>query len=250
MSHVCSISNSAILEEVVRESQEGRRTGFVDVDLASPAVDAVFAVMKRNGTVLDAAIFRTANARRPRATANRVRGRGRTDEDNAARRPRRSGVRARCDANGAFLLTRRACEAGVMVPVGTDGMSRGDSVFPIINRLRKLEAAEEPLAEDATAELSSLQVERANLEERLVPLREERANLLRKVRLVTLRRQYRELPVYAGDEIKVRLMERDIFADDLCGTWTVRLDRAVLEKGFLKLGSPQRTYVILAFAPR
>ena len=121
---------------------------------------------------------------------------------------------------------------------------------PIISRLRKLEAAEKPLAEDATAELSSLQVERANLEERLVPLREERAHLLRKVRLVTLRRQYRELPVYAGDEIEVRLMERDIFADDLCGTWTVRLDRAVLEKGFLKLGSPQRTYVILAFAPR
>ena len=121
---------------------------------------------------------------------------------------------------------------------------------PIVNRLRKLEVAEEPLSEDAAAELSSLQAERAHLEERLVPLREERAHLLRKVQLVTLRRQYRELPVYAGDEIKVRLMERDIFADDLCDAWTVRLDRAVLEKGFLKLGSAQRTYVILAFTPR
>lgn len=56
--------------------------------------------------------------------------------------------------------------------------------------------------------------------------------------------------MYAGDEIKVRLMERDIFADDLCDAWTVQLDSAVLEKGFLKLGSAQRTYVILAFAPR
>lgn len=60
---------------------------------------------------------------------------------------------------------------------------------PIVNRLGRLEAAEEPLSEDAAAKLSSLQVERAHLEERLAPLRKEHAHLLRKVRLVTLRRQ-------------------------------------------------------------
>ena len=56
MSHVCSVGSAAIPDDVFREGQEGRRTGFVDVDLNDPVVDSVFARMKENGTVLDATI--------------------------------------------------------------------------------------------------------------------------------------------------------------------------------------------------
>ena len=51
MSHVCDIGSAAIPDDVFREGQEGLRSGFVDVDLGDPAVDSVFAAMKRNGTV-------------------------------------------------------------------------------------------------------------------------------------------------------------------------------------------------------
>ena len=56
MSHVCDIGSAAIPDDVFQEGQEGRRAGFIDVDLNDPAVDSVFAVMRRNGTVLDATI--------------------------------------------------------------------------------------------------------------------------------------------------------------------------------------------------
>ena len=56
MSHVCDLGSAAIPDDVFREGQEGRRSGFVDVDLNDPVIDSVFAAMRRNGTVLDATL--------------------------------------------------------------------------------------------------------------------------------------------------------------------------------------------------
>jgi imidazolonepropionase-like amidohydrolase len=142
MSHVCSVGSVAIPDDVFREGQEGRRTGFVDVDLNHPAVDSVFALMRRNGTVLDATIrvvvevglrrmaaIDTVNAPRPGEAA-----------DSAGARPgprppidrRRRGVRAQCETADAIALTRRAWQAGVMVATGTDGMTPPASDFPAL----------------------------------------------------------------------------------------------------------------------
>ena len=144
MSHVCSIGSAAIPDDVFREGQEGKRTGFVDVDLDDPAVDAVFALMKRNRTVLDAtirvvvqvgqrrmaAIDRVNAPRPPRTAAGRRR-------PGPRRGPpidrRRRGVRPRCGTADAVALTRRAYEAGVMVATGTDGMTPPDAVFPALH---------------------------------------------------------------------------------------------------------------------
>ncbi|MYE91780.1 MAG: amidohydrolase family protein, partial [Gemmatimonadetes bacterium] len=56
MSHVCDVGSAAIPDDVFQEGQEGLRSGFVDVDLDDPAIDSVFAAMRRNGTVLDATL--------------------------------------------------------------------------------------------------------------------------------------------------------------------------------------------------
>ena len=141
MSHVCSVGSAAIPDDVFREGQEGRRTGFVDVDLNDPVVDSVFALMRRNRTVLDATIrvvvqvglrrmaaIDTVNAPLPGQAADRA-GAG-------PRRPpidrRRRGVRAGCETADAIALTRRAWEAGVMVATGTDGMTPPTSDFPAL----------------------------------------------------------------------------------------------------------------------
>ena len=143
MSHVCSVGSAAIPDDVFREGQVGRRTGFVDVDLNDPAVDSVFALMRRNGTVLDATIrvvaqvglrrmaaIDTVNAPRPGDTADSAGARP------GPRRPpidrRRRGVRAGCETADAVALTRRAWEAGVMVATGTDGMTPPASDFPAL----------------------------------------------------------------------------------------------------------------------
>lgn len=141
MSHVCSVGSAAIPDDIFREGQEGRRTGFVDVDLNHPAVDSVFTLMRRHGTVLDATIrvvvqvglrrmaaIDTVNAPRPAEAA-----------DSAGTGPpqppidrRRRGVRAECETADAIALTRRAWEAGVMVATGTDGMTPPVSDFPAL----------------------------------------------------------------------------------------------------------------------
>ena len=145
MSHVCDLGSAAIPEDVYREGQEGRRTGFVEVDLNDPAIDSVFATMSRNGTVLDAtlrivvqigqrrmAAIDTVGARPPGAAADSARA--------APDRPplppvdrRRRGVRPRCETADAMALTRRAYEAGVMIAAGTDGMTPPDSLFPALH---------------------------------------------------------------------------------------------------------------------
>lgn len=147
MSHVCDVGSAAIPDDVFREGQEGRRSGFVDVDLDDPAVDSVFAAMRRNGTVLDAtlrivveigqrrmAAIDTVGARPPGEAADSAR--ARTGPDRPPALPadrRRRGVRPRCETADAMALTRRAYEAGVMIAAGTDGMTPPDSVFPALH---------------------------------------------------------------------------------------------------------------------
>ena len=143
MSHVCSFGSAAIPDDVFRDGQEGRRTGFVDVDLNDPAVDSVFALMRRNGTVLDAtirvvaqvglrrmAVIDTVNAPGPGEAADRAEARPGPPRPPIDRR--RRGVRAQCETADAIALTRRAWEAGVMVATGTDGMTPPASDFPAL----------------------------------------------------------------------------------------------------------------------
>ena len=156
MSHVCDIGSAAIPDDVFREGQEGLRSGFVDVDPDDPAIDSVFATMRRNGTVLDAtlrivvqigqrrmAAIDTVGARPPGQAGDSARATpqpGRRPRVNAPPpRPappidrRRRGVRPRCETADAMALTRRAYEAGVMIAAGTDGMTPPDSVFPALH---------------------------------------------------------------------------------------------------------------------
>ncbi len=133
MSHVCSVGSAAIPDDVYREGQEGQRTGFVDVDLDDPAVDAVFALMERNRTVLDATIRVIVEIGQRRMAE--------IDDVNLPSPPRRGppidrrrrGVRPRCETADAVALTRRAYEAGVMVATGTDGMTPPEAVFPALH---------------------------------------------------------------------------------------------------------------------
>ena len=151
MSHVCDIGSAAIPEHIFRDGQEGRRGGFVEVDLNDPAVDSVFAEMKQSGTVLDATLRITLQFTRAFAAANdsigaagdsaQARQLGEARDSAGARsegrRPvpidrRRRGVRAMCSTADAMGLTRRAYEAGVMIAAGTDGMTPPDSAFPAL----------------------------------------------------------------------------------------------------------------------
>ena len=163
MSHVCDVGSAAIPDDVFQEGQEGLRSGFVDVDPDDPAIDSVFAAMRRNRTVLDAtlrivvqvgqrrmAAIDTVGAERPVAAGDSARARGprpagdsaraRADRPDRPDRPpippidrRRRGVRPRCETADAMALTRKAYEAGVMIAAGTDGMTPPDSPFPALH---------------------------------------------------------------------------------------------------------------------
>ena len=142
MSHVCDVGSAAIPDDVFLEGQEGRRSGFVEVDLGVPAVDSVFAVMSRNGTVLDATLRIFVEMERRRAAADSAAaaneaadsaGAPPTPPDDPPIDLRRRGVRPRCGTSEAVALTRRAYEAGVMIAAGTDGMTPPDSVFPALH---------------------------------------------------------------------------------------------------------------------
>ncbi len=132
----------AELTDELLEGQEGRRSGFVEVDLGDPAVDSVFAAMSRNGTVLDATLRIFVEMERRQAAADSAAaaneaadsaGAGPTPPDGPPIDLRRRGVRPRCGASEAVALTRRAYEAGVMIAAGTDGMTPPDSVFPALH---------------------------------------------------------------------------------------------------------------------
>ncbi|MDE0227152.1 MAG: hypothetical protein OXP28_18745 [Gammaproteobacteria bacterium] len=43
------------------------------------------------------------------------------------------------------------------------------------------------------------------------------------------------LRVYPNDSVRLRLMEKDAFDDDICATWEVTLDREILDKGGVDL---------------
>ncbi|MDE2804631.1 MAG: amidohydrolase family protein [Gemmatimonadota bacterium] len=145
MSHVCDVGSAAIPDDVFREGQEGLRSGFVDVSLDDPAIDSVFAAMRRNGTVLDATLRIVVQIGQRRMAAVDTVGAAppRTAGDSARARPdrrpippidrRRRGVRPRCETADAMALTRKAYEAGVMIAAGTDGMTPPDSAFPALH---------------------------------------------------------------------------------------------------------------------
>jgi len=147
MSHVCDVGSAAIPDDVFHEGQEGLRSGFVDVDLDDPAIDSVFAVMRRNGTVLDATLRIVVEiGQRRMAAIDTVGARPPGEAGDSARVPasqdrppmppidrRRRGVRPRCETADAMALTRRAYEAGVMIAAGTDGMTPPDSTFPALH---------------------------------------------------------------------------------------------------------------------
>ena len=145
MSHVCDVGSAAISDDVFQEGQEGLRSGFVDVDLDDPAIDSVFAAMRRNGTVLDAtlrivvqigqrrmAAVDTVGARPPGEAPDSARARQGPPPTPPIDR-RRRGVRPRCETPDAMALTRKAYEAGVMIAAGTDGMTPPDSLFPALH---------------------------------------------------------------------------------------------------------------------
>ena len=145
MSHVCDIGSAAIPDDVFREGQEGLRSGFVDVAPDDPTIDSVFAVMRRNGTVLDATLRIVVQIGQRRMAAIDTVGAQPPGEtgDSASAGPdlppappidrRRRGVRPRCETADAIALTRRAYEAGVMIAAGTDGMTPPDSTFPALH---------------------------------------------------------------------------------------------------------------------
>ena len=158
MSHVCDVGSAAIPDDVFQEGQEGLRSGFVDVDLDDPAIDSVFAAMRRNGTVLDAtlrivvqigqrrmAAVDTVGARPAGAAGDSARARGpraaRARQGPPPTPPidrRRRGVRPRCETPDAMALTRKAYEAGVMIAAGTDGMTPPDSLVPALHEEMRL----------------------------------------------------------------------------------------------------------------
>jgi len=136
MSHICSFAAAAIPQDVFEDGQAGRRSGFVDVDIESPAIDKVFQVMKEKGTVLDATVrVYVAMERQQASSPSRPPPPAAESADSTAVGEidlRRRGVRATCTAADAVNLTRRAFEAGVIVSAGTDGMADPDDEWPAL----------------------------------------------------------------------------------------------------------------------
>ena len=157
MAHSCGIVQAAIPDDVYREGEEGKRSGVVEVDLNGPEVDTLFAIMKRNGAVLDATLRVMVPREWPSVAASDTAGsevtggvadtaaarRSGEDDDPDTAEPapptpppvdfRPRGVVANCGLEEAIEATRLAYEAGVMIAAGTDGTSPPDSVFPALH---------------------------------------------------------------------------------------------------------------------
>ena len=150
MAHSCGIVQAAIPDDVYREG-----SGVVEVDLNGPEVDTLFAIMKRNGTVLDPTLRvmgprewpsveagDAAGPEVPGGVADTARGPGEADNPDSAQpdppppppvNPRPRSVVVNCGLEEAIEATRLAYEAGVMIAAGTDGTSEPDSVFPALH---------------------------------------------------------------------------------------------------------------------
>ena len=57
------------------------------------------------------------------------------------------------------------------------------------------------------------------------------------------------LLVYLNDDLKLRLMESDAFADDTCATWTLTLDSETLAQGGIELESGERSLLKVWIQP-
>lgn len=134
MSHACGLASAAIPDDVFEDGQAGRRTGFVDVDLESPAIDAVLRSMKEHRTVLDATLrLYVEQERSQERTAPPPPPAPEREEERPVVDRRLRGVRARCSADDAVALVRRAFAANVLISAGTDGGAPPDSEWPALH---------------------------------------------------------------------------------------------------------------------
>lgn len=89
--------------------------------------------------------------------------------------------------------------------------------------------------------------------------KEQRAPLAERRRFLTTRKDELtdlismttpgSLQVYPNDSLRLRLMENDAFADDTCATWTLTLDREILDKGGVDLEKNDRPLLRLWVQP-
>lgn len=142
MSHISDVCAAAIPADVKAKSDRGEMSGFVDVDINSPKIDAVFAEMKRQNTVLDATLRlfvqyekqESAMLKQAQRLAKEQKENSKTsseldEEDN---KRRRRGVRAKCGSKEGYVLARRAYKMGVKISTGTDGWNGSKDAFPAL----------------------------------------------------------------------------------------------------------------------
>lgn len=88
-----------------------------------------------------------------------------------------------------------------------------------------------PLTEEEARFLRDQKKQREPLVERRSVLKAEQQSL----RSLISMRTPGSLRVYPNDSLRLRLMEKDAFDDDICATWEVTLDREILDKGGVDL---------------
>ena len=98
---------------------------------------------------------------------------------------------------------------------------------------RSVERLEEsiPLTEEETRFLRDQKKQRGPLVERRSVLTTEQEKLRSLISMSTPG----SLRVYPNDSLRLRLMEKDAFDDDICATWELTLDRDILDKGGVDL---------------
>ena len=97
--------------------------------------------------------------------------------------------------------------------------------------VRRLEDAI-PLTEAEVRFLRDQKEQRAPLAERREFLKQQEDALTDLISMTTPG----SLQVYPNDSLRLRLMEKDAFADDTCATWQLTLDREILGKRWRRLG--------------
>ena len=103
---------------------------------------------------------------------------------------------------------------------------------------RSLERLEDgiPLTEEEARFLRDQRKQRGPLVERRRVLATEQ----KKLRSLVYMSTPGSLRVYPNDSLRLRLMEKDPFANDTCATWELTLDRETLDKGGIELARDDR----------
>ena len=102
-----------------------------------------------------------------------------------------------------------------------------------------------PLTEDEVRFLRDQKEQRAPLAERREILKTRKDALTGLISMTTPG----SLRVYPDDSLRLRLMENDAFADDTCATWTLTLDRTILDEGGADLEVDDRPLLRLWVQP-